>query len=166
MPATVDIVPGLQVTGGQLEPASWDEALDVIAERLNGIKASAGAAAIGGIGSEVTSNEDSFVFQAFLRQAVGTNNVDHRMGTERRGYSAMRPGPGAIAALPKSDVVLLFGSDLTAEVPVMDGSSDPFVFLIEMAGTARQDAPRKVIEILAPVEVASEGPASLESPQR
>jgi NADH-quinone oxidoreductase subunit G len=105
---------------GQLEPASWDEALALVAERLNGIKAAAGAAAIGGIGSEVTTNEDSFVFQAFLRQAVGTPNIDHRMGTERRGYAALRPGPGAIAALPKSDIVLLFGSDLTAEVPVMD----------------------------------------------
>ena len=77
---------------GQLEPASWDEALGLIAERLNGIKASAGAAAIGGIGSEVTTNEDSFVFQAFLRQAVGTPNIDHRMGTERQGYAALRPG--------------------------------------------------------------------------
>jgi NADH-quinone oxidoreductase subunit G len=105
---------------GQLESVSWDEALGVVAERLNGIKASAGVAAIGGIGSEVTSNEDSFVFQAFLRRTVGTNNIDHRMGTERLGYAALRPGPGAIAALPKSDVVLLFGSDLTAEVPVMD----------------------------------------------
>src|SRR5207244_652821 len=85
---------------GQLEPASWEEALDLIAERLYGIKASAGAAAIGGIGSEVTTNEDSFVFQAFLRQAVGTPNVDHRVGTERQGCAALRPGPGAIAALP------------------------------------------------------------------
>jgi predicted molibdopterin-dependent oxidoreductase YjgC len=111
---------------GQLEPASWEEALAFIARRLNEIKASAGATAVGGIGSEVTTNEDSFVFQAFLRQVVGTNNVDHRMGTERQGYAAVRPGPGAIAALPGthgvggSDVVLLFGSDLTAEVPVMD----------------------------------------------
>ncbi|MDX2027489.1 MAG: UDP-3-O-acyl-N-acetylglucosamine deacetylase [Alphaproteobacteria bacterium] len=40
-----------------------------------------------------------------------------------------------------------------AEVPVMDGSSDPFVFLIEMAGTTEQNAPRRVIEILSPIEV-------------
>jgi len=44
-----------------------------------------------------------------------------------------------------------------AEVPVMDGSSDPFVFLIEMAGVAPQHAPRRVIEVLSPVEVAEEG---------
>jgi UDP-3-O-[3-hydroxymyristoyl] N-acetylglucosamine deacetylase len=44
-----------------------------------------------------------------------------------------------------------------AEVPVMDGSADPFVFLIEMAGVTRQAAPRRVIEILNPVEVAGGG---------
>ena len=40
-----------------------------------------------------------------------------------------------------------------AEVPVMDGSSDPFVFLIEMAGVVEQSAPRRTIEILKTVEV-------------
>lgn len=39
------------------------------------------------------------------------------------------------------------------EVPVMDGSSDPFVFLIEMAGIEEQKAPRRFIEIIAPVQV-------------
>lgn len=44
-----------------------------------------------------------------------------------------------------------------AEVPVMDGSSDPFVFLIEMAGVAQQKAPRRIIEVIRPIEVASNG---------
>ncbi|MDP9127383.1 MAG: UDP-3-O-acyl-N-acetylglucosamine deacetylase [Pseudomonadota bacterium] len=44
-----------------------------------------------------------------------------------------------------------------AEVPVMDGSSDPFIFLIEMAGTVEQRAPRKVIEILSTIEVVQRG---------
>jgi UDP-3-O-[3-hydroxymyristoyl] N-acetylglucosamine deacetylase len=39
------------------------------------------------------------------------------------------------------------------EVPVMDGSSAPFVFLIECAGLVAQDAPRRVIEVLRPVRV-------------
>lgn len=37
------------------------------------------------------------------------------------------------------------------EVPVMDGSSEPFVTLIESVGTVEQSAPRRAIEILAPV---------------
>ena len=39
------------------------------------------------------------------------------------------------------------------EVPVMDGSAAPFVFLIECAGLAEQAAPRQVIKILKPVSV-------------
>lgn len=39
------------------------------------------------------------------------------------------------------------------EVPIMDGSSAPFVFLIEQAGVAEQDAPRRYIEIVEPVRV-------------
>lgn len=39
------------------------------------------------------------------------------------------------------------------EVPIMDGSSAPFVFLIDQAGVAEQDAPRRYIEIIEPVRV-------------
>ncbi len=39
------------------------------------------------------------------------------------------------------------------EIPVMDGSSAPFVFLIECAGLVDQDAPRRVIEVLKPVSL-------------
>ncbi|MFT6346951.1 MAG: UDP-3-O-[3-hydroxymyristoyl] N-acetylglucosamine deacetylase [Myxococcota bacterium] len=39
------------------------------------------------------------------------------------------------------------------ELPVMDGSSSAFIFLIECAGTHGQDQPRKIIEILKKVEV-------------
>lgn len=46
------------------------------------------------------------------------------------------------------------------EVPVMDGSAAPFVFLIECAGVVAQDAPRRVIEVLKPVAV-SDGERSI-----
>lgn len=42
------------------------------------------------------------------------------------------------------------------EVPVMDGSAQPFVFLIECAGIAEQDAPRRALRILDPVSVRVE----------
>jgi UDP-3-O-[3-hydroxymyristoyl] N-acetylglucosamine deacetylase len=51
-----------------------------------------------------------------------------------------------------------------AEVPVMDGSADSFVFLIEMAGVVPQNAPRRMIEILSPVEVAHQGKFARLSP--
>ncbi len=40
------------------------------------------------------------------------------------------------------------------EVPVMDGSAAPFVFLIECAGIVPQDAPRRAIEVIKPVHVS------------
>lgn len=43
------------------------------------------------------------------------------------------------------------------EVPVMDGSAEPFLFLIERAGIVEQDAPRRAIKVLKPVRVADGG---------
>jgi len=40
------------------------------------------------------------------------------------------------------------------EVPIMDGSSEPFVFLIECAGVLELDTPRKVVRILKSVSVS------------
>lgn len=39
------------------------------------------------------------------------------------------------------------------EVPIMDGSSEPFVFLIECAGVVAQDAPRRSLRVLKEVTV-------------
>lgn len=39
------------------------------------------------------------------------------------------------------------------EVPIMDGSADPFVFLIECAGVVEQDAPRRILRVLKPITV-------------
>jgi UDP-3-O-[3-hydroxymyristoyl] N-acetylglucosamine deacetylase len=39
------------------------------------------------------------------------------------------------------------------EIPIMDGSSKPFVFLIECAGIQIQDKPRQIIEIMKKIRV-------------
>jgi UDP-3-O-[3-hydroxymyristoyl] N-acetylglucosamine deacetylase len=46
------------------------------------------------------------------------------------------------------------------EVPVMDGSAAPFVFLIECAGVVEQVAPRRGIKVLKPVRVGINGNAA------
>src|SRR4051812_44515201 len=47
--------------------------------------------------------------------------------------------------------------DITAEeVPILDGSSSSFVFLLQSAGLQAQDVPRRFVRVLRPVEV-SEG---------
>ena len=43
------------------------------------------------------------------------------------------------------------------EVPVMDGSAAPFVFLIECAGLVEQLVPRRAIKVLKPIHVGSRG---------
>ncbi len=41
----------------------------------------------------------------------------------------------------------------SAEVPIMDGSAGPFVFLIQSAGIVEQDSPKKYIRIKKPIRV-------------
>lgn len=48
------------------------------------------------------------------------------------------------------------------EVPIMDGSSEPFVFLIECAGINTQDKPRKVIEVIKNVKIEEQNGKMLE----
>ena len=51
------------------------------------------------------------------------------------------------------------------EVPIMDGSSEPFVFLLECAGRAAQRAPRRVIEVLRLVMVTEKNSTARLLPQ-
>ena len=50
------------------------------------------------------------------------------------------------------------------EVPIMDGSSQPFVFLIECAGVRELDQSREVLQVLKPVKVSSNGKTAELSP--
>ncbi|MCH7866411.1 MAG: formate dehydrogenase subunit alpha [Myxococcales bacterium] len=57
--------------------ATWDEALDLAAERLLDIRKNYGSGALAGFGSAKCSNEEAYLFQKLVRTAFGTNNVDH-----------------------------------------------------------------------------------------
>ena len=58
---------------GKFVEASWEEALDLIASKLDAYTGSEFAA----ISSAKCSNEDNYVMQKFARAVMGTNNVDH-----------------------------------------------------------------------------------------
>jgi predicted molibdopterin-dependent oxidoreductase YjgC len=62
---------------GELEPATWDEALTLIAERLAAIKAESGPDAIAMLCSAKCTNEDDYLMQKLARQVIGTHNIDH-----------------------------------------------------------------------------------------
>lgn len=56
----------------------------------------------------------------------------------------------ALAGLGVDNVLI----ELTAaEVPIMDGSSGPFIYLLQTAGLQELEAPKKFVRILKPVEV-------------
>ena len=62
---------------GEFVPASWDEALDLTARRLGEIRDQYGPDALAGLSSARCTNEENYLFQKFMRAAIGTNNVDH-----------------------------------------------------------------------------------------
>lgn len=61
---------------GKLVPASWDEALGMIAERFGAIKDKYGPDAFGCFSSSRSTNELNFLAGKFMRTVLGTNNID------------------------------------------------------------------------------------------
>ncbi|WP_322819279.1 formate dehydrogenase subunit alpha [Tepidiforma sp.] len=57
---------------GEFHAASWDEAIDYVAEHLVAFRG-----AFGSFASAKATNEDAFVQQKFVRLIMGTNNIDH-----------------------------------------------------------------------------------------
>ncbi len=62
--------------GGALVQATWEEALEHVAERAMKLKMAHGGQAFGGLIASRCTNEDLYVFQKFMRLAVGTNKLD------------------------------------------------------------------------------------------
>src|SRR5207244_10925099 len=57
--------------------ATWEDVLDLAAQRFMAIKQQFGSQALAGFGSAKCSNEDNYLFQKLIRAVFGTNNVDH-----------------------------------------------------------------------------------------
>lgn len=62
---------------GNLEPASWDEALDFAAGRLKELKEQHGGESVAFLTSAKCTNEENYLLQKFCRVGFGTNNIDH-----------------------------------------------------------------------------------------
>ena len=105
--------------------ASWEEALDLVANRLLTIRSEHGSTALAGFGSAKCSNEEAYLFQKLIRAGLGTNNVDHctRLCHASSVAALMETiGSGAVtnvfADVARSDVALVTGSNTTANHPV------------------------------------------------
>ena len=106
---------------GVLVKASWDEALDLVAERLGGI----GAGGVAGLIAPVCTNEEAYQAQKFFRAVLGTNDIDHRaIEASRVSLAATGTGAGvcytsgALTVLEEARAVLVVGDGAVADHPV------------------------------------------------
>ncbi|WP_050182118.1 formate dehydrogenase subunit alpha [Domibacillus robiginosus] len=63
--------------GNEFVEATWEEALDLVASKLGGIKEQYGSDALGFISSSKMTNEENYLMQKMARQVFETNNVDN-----------------------------------------------------------------------------------------
>ena len=62
---------------GEFREATWDEALNLVAERLGSIKDEFGPDSIGVFTSARLTNEENYIANKFSRAVLKTNNIDH-----------------------------------------------------------------------------------------
>ncbi len=62
---------------GELRPASWDEALNLVVEKFTQIIKESGPDALAGVSCARSINEDSYQMQKLFRAVFKTNNIDH-----------------------------------------------------------------------------------------
>ena len=107
---------------GKLQPATWEEAIGLVARTFGDIAQRDGGAAVGGIGSTHTTNEEAYLFQKLLRAGLGTNNVDHAHGRLPEGWDATQPWvwSDSIAGLESASHIVLLGADAYHRQPIVD----------------------------------------------
>jgi len=111
---------------GQLSPASWDEAIAFVADRLMSIKKRNGPQSIGFLGSSKCTIEENYLFQKIARAIIGTNNVDNgsylsgRPATSRIHERLMGGGRVApLSGLEKAEAIFVLGANPTHSMPVV-----------------------------------------------
>ncbi len=62
--------------GGELRPATWEEALDAAADGFRRAVEAGGPNSVGMFSCSKATNEVNFMAQKFVRVAIGTNNID------------------------------------------------------------------------------------------
>ncbi len=110
---------------GALVQTTWEEALEYVADRISTIKATHGGTSFGGLISGRCTNEELYLFQKFLRVAVGTNHIDSsaRYG-HVNGLYAMQLVQGThrwtvtFDDILDADVLLLVGTNITETNPI------------------------------------------------
>ncbi|RVU26035.1 nitrite reductase [Streptomyces antnestii] len=111
--------------GGSLVAASWDEALDRVAEGLGRARAGHGADACGVFGGGGLTNEKAYGLGKFARVVLGTSQIDYNgrfcMSSAAAGQLAAfgldRGLPFPLEDIPRTGCVVLVGSNLAETMP-------------------------------------------------
>lgn len=117
--------PLLRGADGELRPASWEEALDHVASRLQSLKAAHGNDAVAVFGGGGLTNEKAYQLGRFARVALGTSQIDYNgrwcmssaASAGNRVFGIDRGLPFPLADLERADVVVLVGSNLAETMP-------------------------------------------------
>ncbi len=108
---------------GMLAPASWEEALELVARRFREICDTTGGRTLGVIGSNRTTNEENYLLQKFARLVLGTNNIDHHRTADFPAFVEALSGRTNPTASMRdvffAPAVLLIGNDPTDQHPLL-----------------------------------------------
>ncbi len=108
--------------GSALTPVSWEEALAFAGGRLRELRDTRGPQSLGVIGSNRTTNEESYLLQKFARTVLGTNNIDHHRTADFYTLAKTLQGStGRFASqrdVVNAPAVLLIGGDPTEQAPL------------------------------------------------
>jgi NADH-quinone oxidoreductase subunit G len=108
---------------GQLAPATWEEAFDLIGKRFKEARDQHGGQSIGVVGSNRTTNEENYLLQKFARVILQTNNIDHHRTADFPAFTAALAGkPEATASMRdvfNAPAILLIGNDPTEQHPLL-----------------------------------------------
>jgi len=105
--------------------ASWEEALDLAASKLKGIRDNSPGKPLAGLGCAKGSNEEAYLFQKLVRTGFNNNNVDHctRMCHASSVAALMEAiGTGAVTApvseIKNAEVAIVIGARPSQNHPV------------------------------------------------
>jgi formate dehydrogenase alpha subunit len=110
---------------GSFVKVSWEEAIGLVAQRFQEIKAEKGGGELAGLCSSRLTNEELYLFQKFMRGVLGTNHIDHAGGYSYAGLLALRDSLGyagstnSIREIRNADVIIALRSDLSETHPVI-----------------------------------------------
>jgi len=112
--------------GDEFVESTWEEALNLVAEKLGTIKETYGSDSIGYIASSKCSNEENYLFQKFARAVMGTNNVDNcsRYCQSPATTGLMRTvglggDSGTIEDIMASELIIVVGANPAESHPVL-----------------------------------------------